>query len=150
MDLNLKNLLNLKIANLIENSIYIEYINTVNMSLKSNFNKEGDYLLIETEGKCEHNEAVSLLRNIKKRCNEENYKKLLIDIYNVDFSGLQTIDRFDLGDKIAELFVNPHVKIAVIINPDKVDNFTKNVARNRFAYIEYFKEKTKALEWLKE
>ena len=120
------------------------------MTLKSDYVEEKEYLSVETGGEYDYKEMISLLEDIKDNCDKCNYNKLLFDIYNIDFTNLETMERFFLGELISKLFVNPYVKIAVIVNPIFVNNFAKNVASNRCAYIEFFEENSKAIKWLKE
>ena len=120
------------------------------MSLKSNIIDEGDYLNVEISGKFEFDEAVALLEQVRNRCIDDNFKKIILDVLDVDFTTFETMQRFNIGEKMAELFIDPIVKIAVVLNLANVDTFPKLVARNRFAYIESFEDKSKAIEWLKD
>lgn len=75
-----------------------------------------------------------------------NYKVLLLgeELKETDAS---TIDRFFIGEKIAEV-LRSKVKLAVVWPPDHMDRLTESVAVNRAAYMRMFLEQKEAKKWL--
>jgi hypothetical protein len=74
------------------------------------------------------------------------YKVLLLgdDLKNTNGS---TLDRFFIGEKIAEV-LRSKVKLAVVWPPDHMDKLTESVAVNRAAYMRMFVEPKEAKKWL--
>ncbi len=113
----------------------------------------GSYLELILEGTLTRNQILGVLKNTLEEYNQLNYKNLLIDVVNADFSLIRDIDRFFLGKEAALSFgpqspLDTLIKLAILASKEIYTGFAEMVAKNRGALITVFFEKSEALEWL--
>jgi len=111
------------------------------------FKQYADYLLIKYSGYKSIDEFIGSIDKAYEICKKKKYHKLILDIFNVNFSEIRIMDKFYAGEKIAELF-NSSLKVAVLAPKEFHDSFTEVVAANRGGLIKAFDEKNDAIDWL--
>lgn len=84
---------------------------------------------------------------ILHECKARGIYKVLIRGEELKDTDASTIDRFFIGEKIAEI-LRSKVKLAVVWPPDHMDRLTESVAVNRAAYMRMFLEYNAAKKWL--
>ncbi len=111
------------------------------------FENKRDHLVLKITGSYIFQDFIKMPEIILQACeSHENYKVLLLgeELKDTDAS---TIDRFFIGEKIAEV-LRSKVKLAVVWPPDHMTKLTENVAVNRAAYMRMFVEPIEAKKWL--
>tara|TARA_R110002051_G_scaffold209392_3_gene275234 strand:- start:4065 stop:4412 length:348 start_codon:yes stop_codon:yes gene_type:complete len=102
---------------------------------------------MKIKGSYSFQDFVQMPKIILLECQSHGIYKILIrgeDLKNTD---APTIDRFFIGEKIAEV-LRSKVKLAVVWPPIHMNKLTENVAVNRAAYMRMFVEPTEAKKWL--
>ncbi|MBN1364675.1 MAG: hypothetical protein JW976_07720 [Syntrophaceae bacterium] len=87
-------------------------------------------------------------RELSKACKKYKCLKVLAE-GQTQTRKITSLDAFESGSKASQSI--PGLKLAICIYeyiPDEITEFFKNVAYNRGAHIEFFKDKKKALKWL--
>ncbi len=108
--------------------------------------KEG-YLYLNISGEFEINQFLDLPGLMKIECEKEKVFKVLVNGFNIIGTNLSIIDRFSLGEKIAQI-LHHSIKVAILW-PDKHNNkFAETVAVNRGANLRVFGKETEAKKWL--
>ncbi|MFT5943462.1 MAG: hypothetical protein ACI9AV_000069 [Sediminicola sp.] len=80
-------------------------------------------------------------------CQSNKIYRMLLDGGELEDTDAPTIDRFFIGEKIAEI-LRSKVKLAVVWPPYHMDKLTESVAINRAAYMRMFVEPKEAKKWL--
>ena len=86
-------------------------------------------------------------RAIAEACQTYACSKVLSE-GNIRLRKLQAWDAFNSGTQASEITGLRHACLFYNYKPDDLTEFFKTVASNRGIYIEFFTDKTKALEWL--
>lgn len=119
------------------------------LSLEIFYEQHENYLQIRVKGYNRIEEFFDSLEKALDICKKRKYSNLVLDLFIVDFSKIQEMDIFYVGEKIAYLFNNPNlVKIAVLAPKENQDKLAENVAANRGAILKAFSDKNDALEWI--
>lgn len=84
---------------------------------------------------------------ILNECRSHGIYKILIRGEDLKETDASTIDRFFIGEKIAEV-LRSNVKLAVVWPPFHMTKLTESVAVNRAAYMQMFVEAKDAKKWL--
>ncbi|MEB8329224.1 hypothetical protein OO009_07635 [Flavobacteriaceae bacterium KMM 6897] len=84
---------------------------------------------------------------ILRECQSHGIYKMLIRGEELKDTDASTIDRFFIGEKIAEV-LRSKVKLAVVWPPIHMNKLTESVAINRAAYMRMFVEQNEAKKWL--
>jgi hypothetical protein len=111
------------------------------------FEDKNNYLQIKYYGYNNVEIFFNSLEKAFKICKEKNYPNLVLDILNVDFGKITFTDKYDAGEKIAELFSYPR-KVAVLAPKKFHDRLAENVATNRGANIKAFHDINDAIKWI--
>jgi hypothetical protein len=119
------------------------------MSSEIIYEQHEDYLQIKYPKYNNINEFFDSIDNAFKICKEKNYHKLILDIFDINFTEIRVIDKFLAGEKIAELFKSSN-KVAVLAPKKFHDNFTEVVAANRGSLLKAFDEKKDAIKWIRQ
>ena len=106
-------------------------------------------LIGKHEGKIIEKELVGLFDKIIRYIKEHDCKNVLIDASEMSYR-LVLLDKFHIGEYIAEMFKGKIAKIACLRCADHIDDFTETVAYNRGAEFRFFNNKEKAIKWLLE
>lgn len=113
------------------------------------YEENENYLQIRYRGYKNIEEFFDSLEKALDICKKRKYSNLILDLFDVDFSKIQEMDRFYAGEKIAYLFNKPNlIKIAVLAPKENQDKFAENVAANRGAILKAFSDKNDALDWI--
>jgi hypothetical protein len=117
----------------------------VSLSLEQREN----YLYIKISDNYTEDILESGLKELFTECRNSNHSKLLIDALDIDLKSIKTLDRFNIGVKIAELsIITPFIKVACVCRKQFSDGFTVTVANNRGAQFKAFYNEDEAVEWL--
>ncbi len=111
------------------------------------FENKRDHMVMKITGSYIFQDFFKMPEIILQACESHgNYKVLLLgeELKDTDAS---TIDRFFIGERIAEV-LRSKVKLAVVWPPDHMTKLTENVAVNRAAYMRMFVEPKEAKKWL--
>ncbi len=108
--------------------------------------KHGDYTRIDFTGVLTLETAKEQVDWIKAESDREGCHKFLLDVRRVD-SRLSTMDRFFLGEYIAQVF-RYQIKVAVIYREELITRFGENTAVNRGANFRVEATEEAALQWL--
>jgi hypothetical protein len=118
------------------------------MNMVSKFKHHRDYLEVSFFDESTFSNLNKLLDQIVKECKKKNHKKVMVDLLNVKGS-LSEIDRFKIGEKIAQLFPIPYRMLA-IVKEERINRFGENTAVNRGANLHVASNKKDGLDWLLE
>ena len=117
--------------------------------MESKFIKNPKYLTLEFSGIYDHMKAMSSLDKSSTICKDEKCSRILIDFLKVDLATLTPMNRFDLGEKVAQIFAYPNfAKIAGVVKVEYYTKFTENVPLNRGVIGKILNNREKAIEWL--
>ncbi|MEI6554318.1 MAG: hypothetical protein WCL70_01880 [Paludibacter sp.] len=94
------------------------------MQTNFTFIKKEDHLFMNLTGKYNLQDYFSIIEFAKKTCDAENINKILANTLDVELTDISTMDRFDLGKKIAET-LQYKIKIAFIAKKEIVDGFAE-------------------------
>jgi len=83
---------------------------------------------------------------IAETCGKEKLNRVLVNALNVKGTDLSILERYFIGEKIAELL--PAIKIAVVWPEKDINKFAETVALNRGAFINVIGDVEKAKKWL--
>jgi len=100
------------------------------MESKYAFEKKEKYLLMTLTGHYAKEDFIAYADIILEGCEKENVKKILLDAHNVTYTNLSTMDRFYIGENIAQV-LGPKIKLAVLLPKEHINKFAENVAVNR-------------------
>lgn len=109
-------------------------------------NKEG-YLSLTISGEYDKMDFLAYAKLLKDTCDEERAHKVLVDNLNVIGTNVSTMDRFFLGEQLANVAWGK-IKVAVVWPEKDIDKFAENVAINRGAYACVFGDIETAKKWL--
>ena len=84
---------------------------------------------------------------IRKQCEQSGFYRVLVDVSEVTYKELPTVELFFLGEKVAES-LRDKIKIALVWQGDTHNDFLEVVATNRAASIRIFEGTEAAREWL--
>lgn len=116
------------------------------MIISLEYLKFPDYLEVNLNGNWTESSAQKALDSIKVEVDKLGLKKIIMDCRELSYPDVE-ITRFYTGLKIAEIF-SYHYKIAAYAQAEKINRFTENTARNRFANLRVFDNEDEALSWL--
>jgi hypothetical protein len=100
------------------------------MESEFSFAKKENYLLMTVTGVYAKEDFMAFADIILHGCEKENVKKVLLDAHNVSYTDLSTMDRFYIGENIANV-IGPKIKLAVLLPKEHINKFAENVAVNR-------------------
>ncbi|MEJ1222029.1 hypothetical protein [Sediminicola sp. 1XM1-17] len=98
-------------------------------------------------GSYHYQDFIQMPEIIWHECQSQGIFKMLIRGEDLKETNAPTIDRFFIGEKIAEV-LRSKVKLAVVWPPDHMTKLTESVAVNRAAYMQMFVEPNDAKKWL--
>ena len=115
-------------------------------SIHSFENKEG-YLSLTISGEYDKMDFLSYAEILKDRCDKERAHKVLVNNLKVIGTDVSTIDRFYLGEQLANV-AGGKIKVAVVWPEKDIDKFAENVAINRGGDICVVGDIETAKKWL--
>jgi hypothetical protein len=119
------------------------------MKQTSHITIESFYLRAVFEGEVDLTDSRMTLTEIRDAAHSANLQRVVIDVSNVQ-GELSTMERFEMGSSIAEVFAG--IRVAIVI-PDALrhpSNFGENVAVNSGAILKLFADLESARCWLRE
>ena len=117
------------------------------MKSKYSFRKKDDYLYFIISGEYDKMDFLSYPVIIKDECEKENVHKLLIDALNLNGTDTPTMDRFSIGEAIANTFGNK-IKMAIAWPGKDINKFFETVAVNRGSRVCVLDNIDAAEKWL--
>ena len=114
------------------------------MTINAKFIEHSNYLEIIYSDKKER--TYEFLDELYKVYRKTGLTKFLIDVTNSP-GPFKNIDRFKIGEKLAELF-GTECKIAAIEKAEKINKLAENTAVNRGVDLYVTADKKSALKWL--
>src|SRR5882724_4448208 len=107
------------------------------MKSKYSFEKREGYLYLAVLGEYDKTDFLSYPKLIKDECEKEKIYKIIFDGSNVKGTNVPTIDRFFIGEEVANT-LGSKIKLAVVWPAEHINKFVETVALNRGAYIWIF------------
>ena len=117
------------------------------MKINILFENKEDYLYSEVSGDFDATEIMSYIQIVKNKCDEENARKVLISFMGLNGTIDQEIDRYYLGEAIAQI-IGYKIKIALVWYERNINKFAETVAVNRGADFRVFSDFGTAKKWL--
>jgi len=112
------------------------------------FKHHREYLEVSFSGESTFSNLNELLDQIAKECEKKNHKKVMVGLLHVK-GLLSEMDRFKIGEKIAQLFPIPY-RMVSIVKEGKINRFGENTAVNRGANLFVVSNRKDGLDWLLE
>lgn len=107
---------------------------------------KGEYLYAEISGVYSLEMFISAIHEVAEHCKNENLKKVLIDLRNVD-GNPSILDRYHFGVEIAKTW-GPIIKVAAVGKTEVINQMAENTALNRGANLWATPDIELALQWL--
>jgi len=117
------------------------------MKSKYSFEKKFHYLQMKISGEYDKNEFLSFPEIFLIKSKEAKMSRILVDTLDVDYNKLSIIDRFFLGEELAEK-TRGEIKIAIVVPAQYINKFVETVAINRGANVFIVDTIKEAKEWL--
>lgn len=119
-------------------------------SSESNYEIElrTDYVYMKIVGVYNSQQFMGLPEIILNECGKVKSEKILVDMLNVDFSNLSTMERYFLGEEFAKV-ISYHASVAAVVPEKVITKFLETVATNRGANIVVVSDFSIAEAWLK-
>jgi hypothetical protein len=117
------------------------------MESEFSFAKKENYLLMTVTGDYAKEDFMAFADIILHGCEKENVKKVLLDAHNVSYTNLSTMDRFYIGENIANV-IGPTIKIGLVAPKEFINKFGENVAVNRGGKLFVTHSFEEAEDWL--
>ena len=106
-----------------------------------------NHLLMQISGPYDYWEFIDYPEIILRQCEAAAIFRIIVDLKNVTFVELSTLELFFLGEKLAEK-LRHRIKIAMVWNVRREGAFLEKVASNREVSIRVFESVAKAKLWL--
>jgi hypothetical protein len=116
-------------------------------SIGYTFEKREGYLVMRISGSYDYWQVILYPDLIRKQCEALGMNRILVDVGEVTYTELPTLELFFLGEKVAES-LRDKVKIALVWEGDPQKDFLEIVAANRAASIRIFEKSVVARQWL--
>src|SRR4029079_2128394 len=116
------------------------------MKIKYSIERRKDYLCFTITGEYDTNEFKSHAEFLARECQKEKISKILVNALQMSGTNLTTMERYLVGEKIAEMF--PTIKLAVAWPEKDIDKFAETVAINRGGFIQVVPDVETAEKWL--
>jgi anti-anti-sigma regulatory factor len=110
------------------------------------FQKKENHIILVIVGEFDKNEFMTYPKLLLDECKKENVNKVIIDALNLIGTDITTMDRFDVGESIANHLRG--VKLAVVWPKEHINKFTETVAINRVSLINIVDTIDAAQKWL--
>lgn len=111
------------------------------------FRDKSEFLVLTIKGDYDYWEFIKYPKIIKKKCEELQNYKVLVDLILVKYKEIPTIELFFLGEILADT-LRDKIKMALVWTGEDEKLFLQAVANNRAACLRIF-EITKTAEfWL--
>jgi hypothetical protein len=117
------------------------------MGNRYTFEEVDGYLAMRIAGTYDYWKFIRYPDLIRKQCEAAGIYRVLVDVTDVTYSELPTLELFFLGEKVAES-LRDTIKIALVWQGDTHDYFLETVAINRAAYLRIFEGEEDARHWL--
>lgn len=109
--------------------------------------KKKEYLYFTISGEYDRADFTSYAALILKECGKQNVHKVLINALQVSGTDLSIMERYIVGEYIAQLFPSS-IKLAVVWPEEDINKFAETVAVNRGVFIRVFPDVAVAEHWL--
>ncbi len=111
---------------------------------------EEDHARFAPTGFATHQSLVGLLERAMLECQQYGQTRLLVDVRALDHPPLSAVDRFELGQAVAEIW-DRSLLLAMVARSDQFDpaRFAQRVAENRGLFVGAFADDQAALQWLR-
>ncbi len=117
------------------------------MKSKYTFEKKSDHLQMKISGEFDESVFNSFPTIILTKCQELEMKKVLVDTLSVDYLKLSVLNRFFLGEELAEK-TRGKLKIAIVVPSQYINKLLETVAINRGASVFVIDTVEDAKQWL--
>jgi hypothetical protein len=111
------------------------------------FKNKGDFLVMTIKGDYHYWEFIKYPKIIRKKCEEWNNYKVLVDLILVTYKEIPTIELFFLGEILADT-LRDKIKMALVWTGKDQKLFLQAVANNRAACLRIFEITKTAEYWL--
>ena len=111
--------------------------------------RKENYLIIHLSGEYDKHDFLSYPPLIVKECDKEKIYKVLVNAVDLQNTDAPTMDRFFLGEAIANT-IGSKIKIAVVWPLKDINKFGENVAVNRGSKVNVVGNVADAEKWLLE
>jgi len=109
--------------------------------------KKKEYLYYTISGEYDRADFTSYAALILKECGKQNVHKVLVNALNVTGTDLSIMERYIVGETVAQLFP-PSIKLAVVWPEEDINRFAETVAVNRGVFVRVFPDIATAEHWL--
>ena len=109
--------------------------------------KKMEYLYFTISGEYDRADFTSYAALIMKECGNQNVHKVLINALQVSGTDLSIMERYIVGEVVAQLFPSS-IKLAVVWPEEDINKFAETVAVNRGVFIRVFPDVAAAEHWL--
>ena len=109
--------------------------------------KKEKFLYYTLSGEYDKNDFMLYPKMVADDCEKENIYNVLINGLKVNGTNVPTMDRFFLGETIANL-LGSKIKLAIVWPGEHINKFTENVAVNRGTQLLIVGDFETAKEWL--
>ena|SRR5215831_6799097 len=109
--------------------------------------KKDNYLFVTLSGEYDRVELKSYGKALMDICEKEEVFKVLINMLGITGTNLSVMERFVIGESVAELFP-PTLKLAVAWPEKDLTRFAETVAVNRGSFLAVFPTVEEAERWL--
>ena len=116
------------------------------MKTKYSIELRRDYLYFTITGEYDRREFFLHAELLSRECQKEKISKILVNALQMLGTNLTTMERYLVGEKIAEMF--PTIKLAVAWPEKDIDKFAETVATNRGGFIQVVPDVETAEKWL--
>lgn len=117
------------------------------MKSKYSFENREKYLYMKVTGQYDYNDSINYLSLILEECKKLRKNRIIVDMFDVEDGDIPIIDRFNLGEKMAEI-IKRQVKIAIVFPERYINKMLETVAWNRGVNIGVFPDLQHAKHWL--
>ena len=119
---------------------------TCSMQSEYLLEKKPGYISFIISGRYHADAFLSYARIIAETCKKEKLNKVLVNALEVKGTDLSVLERYFIGEKMAELL--PAIKVAVVWPEKHITKFGETVARNRGAFVNVVGDVETAQKWL--
>jgi predicted DNA-binding transcriptional regulator AlpA len=117
------------------------------MKLEYVMEKREGYLYFVITGQLDRKEFSTYAKIVIEACQTQKINKILVNALQMSGTNLTTMERYLIGEKVAEIFP-PAIKISVAWPEKDIDKFAETVATNRGGFINVEPDLERAEKWL--
>jgi len=119
----------------------------VTLIIENEVQNDGQYLIFRIYGNYSFHDTIELIKKIDYTCRDKQIYKVLLDMSRLYNSNITDMDRFYLGEAVAQHW-SSDIAVAAILPKRSINGYAETVARNRQARLKVTHTKQLALDWL--